>query len=156
MSGAPRLIHDPVPDVLRALEVRHAQAVAWRRRAIDLGLGTLEEVIYHLRRLTDQTPRTRAGGPDTSRAAAARVSRCQGRHHDAIRVALREGGPRTAREIAAWLAVSPRASGLAVLATHAVGKRLGELVRAGYVERTAEVRGGMAVYRVVPQAPGQA
>ena len=108
---------------------------------------TAVSAMYHLRRLSDVTPKSRAGNPDTSRKAAKRAATGQGRQHLAILAALDMlGGVGTVNEI------NVRAGSIKAdwwtADKHRVGKRMSELVRLGLVERTGEARNGFGVYRL--------
>ena len=110
--------------------------------------------IHHLERLSNVTPKSRAGNPDTSRKAAAKARRCQGQHHRAILRALRmcgQGGG-TVLDIAnrtGWHgSEADGPSPCRPLERHEIGKRMSELVRLGLVERTGEERDGFGIYRL--------
>lgn len=71
----------------------------------------------------------RADGPATSKEAARACKELRGRQHEEIlRVLLRSEAPLTACEIADY------SDGEGALDKHQAGRRLGELVKAGYVE----------------------
>ena len=135
----------PVPVVLDAFR-QNLQATDGATVIVNRLM--LEDAVAHLERLTDTTPKVRRGSPETSHAAARRVARAQGHQHRLILEVL--AAPGTAREIAARtrLLATP-ANPAGTLSAHAVGKRLHELAKAGYIVRTPEVRDGMGVYRLV-------
>lgn len=139
---------DPLPPVVDTL--------GRMRRALAKQAGTLFDIVTlprevvqaavdHLHRLTDPIPRARAGDPETSRAAARRAATTQGEQHATILRML--AAPGTAREIAGRTQLV-QSRPCKLLEAHEVGKRLAELVRAGVIERTPEVRDGMHVYRL--------
>ena len=108
---------------------------------------TAVSAMYHLRRLSDVTPKSRAGNPDTSRKAAKKAATGQGRQHTAILVALDMlGGAGTVEDInvkAGTIKV-----GWWTADKHRIGKRMSELVRLGLAERTGEERDGFGIYRL--------
>ena len=132
-----------VPAVIAELErllVRHTPP-------IPVPLHIVAGAAYYLRLLSDVTPKSRAGNPDTSRKAAKKAATGQGRQHTAILVALDMlGGAGTVEDInvkAGTIKV-----GWWTADKHRICKRMAELVRLGLAERTGEERDGFGIYRL--------
>jgi hypothetical protein len=154
-GASPRRPTLAVEDTIRRLERVLGEGSPARGASVMISREAVVAALDHLVRLTDPTPRARISDPDTSHAAATRAAKCQGAHHRAILRALRMCGPGggTARDIAnrtGWHGSADDGVGPSrPLQRHEVGKRLKELERAGKIERTATVRDGYGVYRLV-------
>ena len=146
-----------VPHVLMALRARthenflvHDSSGTW----CYVPVSCVTDAIHHLERLSDVTPKARAGNPDTSRKAAKRAASGQGWQHRgilrALRMCGREGG--TVLDIAnrtGWHgSEADGPSPCRPLQKHEAGKRMCDLVRLGLVERTGEERDGFGIYRL--------
>lgn len=86
-------------------------------------------------------PRTlaRRRDPETSHAAAARVAEFASGHHDLILRVLRDRGPLTGHEIAAFCPLD----------AHSILKRLGELEKGGLIRVVTDAE-GKAMTRTTP------